>query len=342
MDGKKTFDRYYSHLAREGALKALLGGLIAGFAVDFIVAFITWFTPVNGLWIAVGAGVFAAAVTAPVLYFKKFRPTAKKIARRVDRLGLEERLITMTELENDESYIALRQREDAMEKLQRVKTKEIRFQISKALLCVAVCVCILGVGMTAVTALSAAGIVPPGTEVFPPDPFEPVEYIEVNYVVEDVAYGYIEGEAEQLIPRGENATPVLAVAEDGWAFQEWSDGYPDPAREDLDIREPLTVTAIFQPVDENGEQSDQQPSDPGDQPENQPNESASSPPGDPSQNPERPNEKYEENNQIVDGETYYRDLYEDYLAQALEYLESGEEIPPELREIIEEYLEILK
>ena len=42
MDVKELFDKYYSRLAREGILKALFCGLIVGFAVNFVVAFIAW------------------------------------------------------------------------------------------------------------------------------------------------------------------------------------------------------------------------------------------------------------------------------------------------------------
>ena len=131
MDAKKIFEKYYSRLALEGFLKALILGLIFGFAAEFIVAFATWMASYNGLWISIAAGVAVAAGMTALFYFKKFRPTAKQIAKRVDRLGLEERLITMTELEGDDSYIALRQREDAQKKMREVEAKEIKLRLSK-------------------------------------------------------------------------------------------------------------------------------------------------------------------------------------------------------------------
>ena len=46
-------------------------------------------------------------------------------------------------------------------------------------------------------------------------------------------------------------------------------------------------------------------------------------------------------NQVVDGETYYKDVLPQYSALIDEYLSSGEEIPEEIRKIIETYLEII-
>ncbi|MCH5164703.1 MAG: hypothetical protein J1F36_06790, partial [Clostridiales bacterium] len=122
MGSKKLFDKYYSRLAREAMLKAFIIGFIAGFAVNIVIAFVTLFFTDFKLWfvVALGAGIIVTAITALLLYFKAFKPTTKKIASRIDSLGLEERLITMTELENDESYIAMRQREDAKAKLNEV------------------------------------------------------------------------------------------------------------------------------------------------------------------------------------------------------------------------------
>ena len=126
MDVKELFDKYYSRLAREGMLKALFCGLIVGFAVNFAVAFTAWYYGWNGLWWALGAWVVVTAATTPLFYIKKFKPSAKEVAERLDRLGLEERMITMTELEQDDSYIAFRQREDAKLQLEAVERKRIK------------------------------------------------------------------------------------------------------------------------------------------------------------------------------------------------------------------------
>ena len=40
---------------------------------------------------------------------------------------------------------------------------------------------------------------------------------------------------------------------------------------------------------------------------------------------------------IIDGETDYRDVFDNYYNMAMELIESGSELPPELIEFIERY-----
>lgn len=51
--------------------------------------------------------------------------------------------------------------------------------------------------------------------------------------------------------------------------------------------------------------------------------------------------KYEDHNQVIDGNTYYRDVYEKYYEDALAILESGGVVPEELRQIIEAYFGVI-
>lgn len=366
-NGNTSFERYYKRLAHEGWLKSLLIGLIVGFAINVVVAIVTWCVNFNGLWLSIGTGLAAAIVMTLALYFLRFRPTSKQIAERVDRLGLEERLITMLELENDESYIALRQREDARARMSETDSKRIRFQISTAAL-VAVCVLFAGnVAMTTVSALSAEGIVPTPPDIIDQIFPEPIVSFSVSYVVEEVEQedgfieigGYIEGEAEQVVDQGLDAEPVLAVAEDGYMFVGWSDGLTDPYRQDLAIEADLEVTAMFEAIGEGDQDGDSdqdgesQDGEEGDEAQDQPSDSEeqgnpsedqdskSDSESDPSQSQNAGGGRYEEHNQIIDGETYYRDALDgEYYERMLELLEEGN-LPPELRDFIESYFDII-
>ena len=104
MDAKKYFAKYYAKLNFEAILKSVLFGLVPGFAASFVIAAVAFFTEFEGLWPAVIAMPVITAAAALVIYFKKFKPTAMSNARRVDRVGLEERLITMIEYEG--AYLA--------------------------------------------------------------------------------------------------------------------------------------------------------------------------------------------------------------------------------------------
>ena len=187
MSNTQVFEKYYTRLSRAGMLKALVYGLIAGFSVMFVIAFATWFTDFNGLWVALGAGVFAALLCAVILYLKLFRPTTQSIARQLDKLGLEERLITMLELENDQSYIAMRQREDARAKLSAINEKDVKSQISKVAIIAVSIVAALSIAMTTVTSMSSAGFMPKPSD-FIPGLGHNDDYFAVSFMVEEGGY----------------------------------------------------------------------------------------------------------------------------------------------------------
>lgn len=335
MEKKQVFEKYYSRLSREGMLKALLLGLIVGFSIQFVIAFATWFTNFNGLWVSIGAGLASALICAVLFYFLLFRPTTQSIARQLDKLGLEERLVTMLELENDQSYIAMRQREDAQERLSALNKKDVKFTLSKAVIIAVSITAAFAIAMSAVTGMSSAGIMPKPGE-FIPGLSTGEEYFAVSYMVEEG--GYIEGEEEQLVLYGEDASPIVAVADDGWVFDSWDDGSSNPARADKNVRQEIVLTAIFVPLDDDADVVDGD--NPGDEPSDRPVEPGDT--GDPGTEPSPgASGKYEDHNQIIDGETYYRDVYQEYYDRAMQILSEGGEIPNELREIIEAYFGII-
>lgn len=57
--------------------------------------------------------------------------------------------------------------------------------------------------------------------------------------------GSVDGDLEQTVNHGEDATPVTAVAGNGYRFVEWSDGRTDNPRTDTGLTDDLSVTAQF-------------------------------------------------------------------------------------------------
>jgi RHS repeat-associated protein len=57
--------------------------------------------------------------------------------------------------------------------------------------------------------------------------------------------GRIEGDAGQVVAPGADGEPVLAVAEPGYRFLIWDDGFPDNPRQDLAVGADITATALF-------------------------------------------------------------------------------------------------
>ena len=344
MDVKELFDKYYSRLAREGILKALFCGLIVGFAVNFVVAFIAWYYGFNGLWWALGSWAVVTGAITPLFYFKKFKPSAKEVALRLDRLGLEERMITMNEFIEEDSFIAQKQREDAQVTMRKIEPRRIRFVFPKAIIIALAVLFVAGSGMTTVSGLTSADIIKPGKEVFNEILPEPeVDYVTVTYVVGE-GEGLIEGDDTQIIEKGGSTTEIIAVADDGYAFVEWSDGIKDANRSEFGVEEDLIIEAIFAPIGGDGEGMGEGEGE-GEGQAGQGDEPGKS--DKPSEEDGEPNNgangAYEENNMIKDGNTYYRDLLESggYYEEAMKWLESAEDLPPELREFIQTYFEVI-
>lgn len=348
MKNNKFFDKHQPKLKAEAILRSLLCGLAVGFGANFIASLVTWMLPVNGIVISLAVFVGVTAVASLLFYAKQFRLDDKKNARRIDQLGLDERMITMVELADNDSYIAKAQREDARAALANVDSRQIKIRISKAIT-VAVMICaILGVGMTAVNILSEYDILPGGNELL--DAFvkeQTTVYVKLTYVAD--AGGVIEGDEEQILVQGDDGVAVTAVADDGYIFKCWSDGYTDPTRKDLAVSEDVSYTAIFVELDEDsegdgkgqgdkpddvpGNSSDKTGEDGEDGDPNDSNDSEESSPG---------GGAWEPNNQVVNGETYYRDVLEEYQDAAEELLQDPDSgLTDEEKELIKKYLGIV-
>ena len=345
MDRKKHFEKYYSRFMWESIIRSTMYGLSVGLTLGFISAFVTWFTEFNGFWMTIAIIAGGALIASPIFYFTLFRPSVTSNARRIDRYGLDERLITMLEYEGDTSYIAELQRQDAAEKLATIQPSHIKIVITTLSIVFLSVSFFFGAGMTTVNGLSTIGVLPGGLDFIDsitPDP-DPV-YIEVNYMVYEG--GIIDGDEMQIIEAGGATTPVVAIPDDGYAFDSWDDGGKKPTRSDSKVTESITFTAIFLPLGDSGEgEGEGQPGD-GDMPGEGEQPGKYSGQGDGGNNPNGPPSmgaggEYLESNQIIDGETYYGSLYDQYYDDALADLTENAEMPNGLKDFINSYYEII-
>ena len=314
----------------EAIIRSTLWGITVGAIFAFAAAIVCWFFEATLLWVAILIFFIAGAVGGTLLYYAKFRPSVSANARRIDRVGLEERAITMVELSGDDSLIARMQREDALLNIAKIQPSQIHIRISRTVIALCSAFMLLFAGMATVEVLSGEGILPSGGEVwrtlFPP---EPLPKYTLTYTA--TKGGELLGETEQTVEQGSSGETVSAVADEGYFFLGWSDGVATPYRVDKDVKRNLKVEAIFVLAE-----SFSDPGDDDDKPDDVPG-------GDGDQetnNPDAPpsgGEKYIEINQIIDGQTYYRDVIEDYYKNAMEYLENDENIPDYIREIIKKY-----
>ncbi len=371
MENKTLFKKYHKRIASEGILKSLLCGLIAGSVLLLVTALLSWFFGFKGgLWLSIGLFFAGFLATALPLYFIKFRPTAKQIAVRVDALGLEERLLTMLELEGDDSYIAVRQREDAVRAMNSLDSMLVRIVVPALLICLVAVSLVLGFGGgTAVSALYYAGVIPSGMELM--EGGNTLFTFKVSYGVgtgadtgaimlwsadtadtatdpNDPFAGLTQFTEPVSVKEGEDAPAVYAVPATGYAFAGWSDGKTDPYRKDTNVSGTINVTAMFVPVGFGleeyqpdiyfGKNSDGEPGgDPSDFDSGDPSDAPPPPDGGGEDDGESPGSHSSGNQQIVDGNHYYGDEFGNAYADAQDRLGSDSNISEDMQGWVSDY-----
>ena len=417
----EVFKKYYKKIGQESILKSLLCALTIGFTLMFVCIAASWFVGFKaGIYIGFGLFVVSAGIATPLLYKFKFRPTTKKIMQRIDALGLEERMLTMAELENDNSFMAMKQREDAMNAVKSVSSEMLKIAVSVPLIAAVAISATLGTGMTV-----AAAVAPDGGRRFV-DFLKEKQTFDVVYAVEgkgwvidftkkenaalleaaqvraeqrekDLINGKEVKEDEELpasfknrlkvvstlnenaeakatiVLDGANAQDVtysfrvtegdefgvtlMALPQKGYVFVGWSDGVKSPYREDVTVTESRTVTAVFDEVDgldeaggqgsenQNGDKSeDSEPSDSdakagesADDQEGKPNDKDSS-----ADNSGDDGAKTTPGNQIIDGKTYYGDIFDQAYQEMLERMSKDSSMTEAEKKAISDYLDSIR
>ena len=130
-------------LAEAWIRSTVLGAMIAA-AVAVVLGGVHWFLPqtVTGTGILIAFAVVLVLGTGLSLVLL-YRPTERDTARRLDSLGMDERVETMLEYEHSVSPAARLQREETMTRLQGINSRTLKFSVSKTLLmlCGALFVC---------------------------------------------------------------------------------------------------------------------------------------------------------------------------------------------------------
>lgn len=408
----EVFKKYYKKIGRESILKALLCGLTIGFSLMFVCIAASWLAGFKaGIYIGLGLFVAATAIATPLFYTFRFRPTTKKIAQRIDTLGLEERILTMAELENDDSFIAMKQREDALKAMKSVSSEMLKIAVSVPLIAAVAISATLGTGMTV-----AAAVAPDGGKHFV-DGLKEKHTYEITYTVEgkgwvidftkkenaaliaamkerarqreiDKANGKEVTEDETLpgtfqsrlgivytasdetvqatmvldganyedttytfeVTEGDEfGVKLMALPQKGYVFVGWSDGVTSPYREDMEATATKTVTATFEKVTDlmNGDKGEGQGQgeEAGDADSGNSNSS-----GDGSNGAGMPDtgnsggegSKASPANQVINGKTYYGDVFEDAYREMLERMKNNNSLSEAEKKAISDYLDSIR
>lgn len=410
----EVFKKYYKKIGRESILKALLCGLTIGFSLMFVCIAASWLAGFKaGIYIGLGLFVAATAIATPLFYTFRFRPTTKKIAQRIDTLGLEERILTMAELENDDSFIAMKQREDAMKAMKSVSSEMLKIAVSVPLIAAVAISATLGTGMTV-----AAAVAPDGGKHFV-DGLKEKHTYEITYTVEgkgwvidftkkenaaliaamkerarqreiDKANGKEVTEDETLpgtfqsrlgivytasdetaqatmvldganyedttytfeVTEGEEfGVKLMALPQKGYVFVGWSDGVTSPYREDMEATATKTVTATFEEVTDPGGGSkndgQEQGEEPGDADSGNGSSSSSGDGSGDGNNNNTSNSNGEGSkaapaNQIINGETYYGDVFNEAYSEMLERMKNNNSLSEAEKKAISDYLDSIR
>lgn len=258
-------------------------------------------------------------------------------------LGLEERVLTMTQLKDDNSYIAHRQREDTMNKLKTLNASSIKIVVSILMIIICCTMLILSVGATTASTLADKSLLDMIHEK-QEEKTALENTFHLVYAVKGDIGGKVLGELEQSVKSGSTGKTVQAIADDGYFFIGWSDGYDDATRTDEDVNKDLFVSAIFVEIEaneedditteeknegepnsgNNGNNGPQQPGNPGDSSGDGKGDGAGA--GSDSAS-----------NQVIDGSTYYGDEYSGSLSDAQDSMNSDSNLSGDEKGVIGDY-----
>lgn len=203
------------------------------------------------IWLAGICFLAGLAVFTPLAYVVRFRQDSRELASEIDALGLDERVITMTQFADIDSPMIRRQRADAENILQKVKSGHLKvrpFTTLNVFLICALLVCNVGCCVLACAMPEPLIRRPQAT----------VSKYTVQYTVFGEQGGRILGFTAQKVGEGETAGAVQAVADANWIFVGWSDGVETAYREDKEVKKDFCVSAIFVPIAEDDDADDEE------------------------------------------------------------------------------------
>lgn len=188
MNCQDILQKYHKKMKREARIKAWVIGAIIGLATGSVIMGLSWLTTelsdkvtwlppaFNGTLWSVMIAAIVTGIASELLYRFAFRPTLRKVAERVDALGLEERAVTMLDMAGNDHYMAELQRNDTQATLEKVPADRLKMTIFKLPVAIACALLLI---------ISALIIVPNARGLFTPVPEINVDEV-IDQLIEDL------------------------------------------------------------------------------------------------------------------------------------------------------------
>lgn len=369
------------------------------FIIPFLIAF--WIMDYKYKFI-ICAGIFIVGISVlfPVLYFKKFKYTEIQLAKKIDDLGLEERVLTMIELKDNDSFIAKKQKEDTLNVLKTVDANDLKgkykkqsflsiFSTALASLVIALSLMFPNIKETIIAhgepkytiEVSAEGLgfvidyskyenqslinaVSKKQEQDQIDKINNKEIVELKQFPTafsnriSVNYRYFEDIDATMVLDGANFEDIsyriksdethilMALPYKGYVFVGWSDGCVSPFREIDDYSSDLI--ALFDEVSSVGENMPDKQEEHGDKDGSADSESDGiGPEGDGTGKTNNDDSwgdgaKGSPANQVINGETYYGDIFNQSYQEAVERIKNDTNLTDAQKKAITDYFESIR
>lgn len=392
-------NNFKKKLKKENIIKSLLCSLLVSALIFIFFQLFVWFFHLNIL-ISVIPPIISFGISFPLFYYKKFKYSEIQLAKRIDDLGLEERVITMTELEGSDSFIAKKQREDTIKALKEVNPDNFKIRYKKPSifsgLFTALAVLILSMSFafpniretiiahgepkyTIEVSAEGLGFVIDYSKyenqslinaVSKKQEQDQIDKINNKEIVElkqfptafsnriSVNYRYFEDIDATMVLDGANFEDIsyriksdethilMALPYKGYVFIGWSDGCVSPFREIDNYSTDLI--ALFDEVSSVGENMPDKQEEPGDKDGSADSESDGIGPEGNGTGKTNNDDSWGDGakgspaNQVINGETYYGDIFNQSYQEAVERIKNDTNLTDAQKKAITDYFESIR
>ena len=100
--------KYINKIKIESIIKSIIYGLINGFITFTLLNLILYIFNYKNILLVLLLSILIWILSSVFIYLYKMKPSINNVAKRIDELGLQERIVTMVEYRDSDDYMAQR------------------------------------------------------------------------------------------------------------------------------------------------------------------------------------------------------------------------------------------